>query len=698
MADENSLMRGGEERYPKTKAEDSDEEEGNWCFAKDKNEDDHDVGQVPHHCTDLVCLALFIATMAGYGMILNYARENGDMRRLYHGYDFLGGLCGLDNQTSKPFLFYCKNDEGMLDLQHPICRETCPTNQWAPGPVNGSVTAPSSGAAVPVALGEYSCYWKMETENPAGITQNNITTAGLDIQYSDQSFRVETSYLYRLRDDYPTFALAGAYCMPSDTSSPLFVELQSYLQDQPMYKVISEVRSIENSWSVLLAVAGLAVVLGFLYLFLLEHCAKCLVYSALMVLIGSLLGFGGYAMYVFFTDSDGIDDMPGTGDRNIDLAIGICSLIVGGIFLVITICCNEAIQTAIGVIEATSECMMTMRSLFIEPIVTVFYKTLVFGGLMAGFALLLSCGDMSSASIEQYASMTAPGAPSGVLRSFTYSDEEYKLILLYIFIIYWVLELANATSQFVLAYIVQSWYFTPYEGGSKHDIPNCTLITGYLVAWMYHMGSLAYGSFIIAVTRLVRLVLSQIVKQAKGDGNQALACVAAALGCCVYCFQKCMEFINKNAYMDIAVNSNNFCTAAYNAFWFIVKSMPEIATLNGACWIFMIAGVGGITSLSCYITFMAVGFFDVYTNPTSEWYVSDKIMVTTFGGFIAFLVSYSFMTVFDMVADTILFCFVVEKNRRNPSHKNPISSDVQYAPEILDNLAAGTRSEEPDSE
>jgi len=504
-------------------------------------------------------------------------------------------------------------------------------------------------------------------------------------------------YLFRVVTDYPSFPLAGAYCMPSDRSSPMFAELQQYLEEQPAYKIISDMRSLENSWSVLLAVAGVAVVFGYLYLFLLEHCACPLVYSALMTLIGSLLGFGGYAIYMFYNDGDGIDNMPGTGDRKWDLAIGIVCLVVGLLFLVITVCCNHAIQVAIGVIEATSECMMTMRSLFIEPIVTVCYKALVLAGLMVGFALLLSCGEMTSSSIEQYAAMTAPGAPSGILRSFSYTEDEYKLILVYIFIIYWVLELANATSQFVLAYIVQSWYFTPYYEGYKDDIPSCTLISGYLVAWMFHLGSLAYGSFIIAVTRLIRLVLSQIVKQAKGDGNAALVCVAAALGCCVYCFQKCMEFINKNAYMDIAVNSNNFCTAAYNAFWFIVGAMPEIATLNGACWIFMLAGVGGITGGSCYVCFVSVGYFDVYSNPTSAWYVSDKVMVTAFAGFVAFIVSYSFMTVFDMVADTILFCFVVEKNRRNPKHKNPISDDVQYAPDILNDLASEAKERHSES-
>merc|ERR1711865_271035 len=104
---------------------------------------------------------------------------------------------------------------------------------------------------------------------------------------------------------------------------------------------------------------------------------------------------------------------------------------------------------------------------------------------------------------------------------------------------------------------------------------------------------------------------------------------------------------------------NNFCTAAYNAFWFIVKSMPEIATLNGACWIFQIAGVGDITGGCCYVVFLSVGYFDFFTNPESTWYVQDRAMVTAFGGLVAFIISYSFMAVFDMVADTILFCFVV---------------------------------------
>jgi hypothetical protein len=366
---------------------------------------------------------------------------------------------------------------------------------------------------------------------------------------------------------------------------------------------------------------------------------------------------------------------------------------VGTVFLVITICCNEAIQIAIAVIKATAECMMTMRSLLIEPVITVLYKTAVFSALLSGFFLLLSCGTMTTSSLEQYAAMTTQGAPSGILRSFTYTENEYKFIWIYLFIIIWLMQLASATSQFVLAFIVKSWYFAPYEGDDKPNIPSCSLVKGYVTAWMYHLGSLAYGSFIITVLFFTRVVLNQIAKQAKGDGNAVLACVASALSCCVYCFQKCMEFINKNAYMDIACNSNNFCTAAYNAFWFIVKSMPEIAALNGACCIFVVAGTLGISSGCAYLCFISVGYFDAYTDPTSEWYVSDKVMVTVFGFVVALIVSYSFMTVFDMVADTILFCFAVEKKRRKCGGNNPLDPSIQYAPQALDDLVRDTKAE-----
>merc|ERR1719453_1703731 len=101
-------------------------------------------------------------------------------------------------------------------------------------------------------------------------------------------------------------------------------------------------------------------------------------------------------------------------------------------------------------------------------------------------------------TLEQYAAL--PGTEiSGIFRSFTYTESEMYYILYYLFVILWVVYMATATSQFVLAYAVQLWYFTAYEDGEKHGVPACPLIQGYKTGILYHLGSFAFGSFIIAV-------------------------------------------------------------------------------------------------------------------------------------------------------------------------------------------------------
>merc|ERR1712137_739775 len=108
------------------------------------------------------------------------------------------------------------------------------------------------------------------------------------------------------------------------------------------------------------------------------------------------------------------------------------------------------------------------------------------------------------------------------------------------------------------------------------------------------------GSFLIAVCRFVKLILGYIAKQAKAQGNQALACIASCLSCCVDCFQRFIEMLNKNAYIDIAINSNTFCTAAKASLEFMIKNAAQVGILSGACFCFVAAGVAVISTTTAY--------------------------------------------------------------------------------------------------
>ena len=115
----------------------------------------------------------------------------------------------------------------------------------------------------------------------------------------------------------------------------------------------------------------------------------------------------------------------------------------------------------------------------------------------------------------------------------------------------------------------------------------------------YHLGTAAFGSFIIALIQLVRIILAYIehlVKkyevriksknystelnlQKKGFGTAGkvalviLKAVLACLQCILACFERFMKFINVNAYIETAIYGYNFCRAAMKAFKLLVRNV-----------------------------------------------------------------------------------------------------------------------------
>merc|ERR1719487_1720727 len=196
----------------------------------------------------------------------------------------------------------------------------------------------------------------------------------------------------------------------------------------------------------------------------------------------------------------------------------------------------------------------------------------------------------------------------------------YVVFLSYILGIFWVDELFTALSQFVVSYSVVLYYFCPKDASGYKDVPHFPLWRGYFNGIVFHIGTLAFGAAVIAVVRIIRAVLMYIAKQAEKDGNALLACIAKCLVCCVTCLKKCLEFLNKNAYMDVAIRSTWFCTAARNALKMIMQEAALMSLLNGACFVFQIAGGLMISGLGGYAAYMGAQQ-DLFTDPTSEYYV-----------------------------------------------------------------------------
>lgn len=95
------------------------------------------------------------------------------------------------------------------------------------------------------------------------------------------------------------------------------------------------------------------------------------------------------------------------------------------------------------------------------------------------------------------------------------------------------------------------WYFKGEDEGGGASVFKA-------MSWgmWYHVGSVSFGAFLIAVITMIRVVFEYLVKQYEAIGNKENPLVKAvfcAIRCVLYCLDKYVKFITKNAYIQIAL-------------------------------------------------------------------------------------------------------------------------------------------------
>ena len=99
------------------------------------------------------------------------------------------------------------------------------------------------------------------------------------------------------------------------------------------------------------------------------------------------------------------------------------------------------------------------------------------------------------------------------------------------------------------------WYFR--QGSDDASTDGGVSIT-QSIGWAvkYHLGSLAFGSFIIAVVNLIKAIFEYIVyqyEQATNSNNVIFKIVTCCIRCIIWCVDAYIKFMNKNAYIQIAL-------------------------------------------------------------------------------------------------------------------------------------------------
>jgi hypothetical protein len=188
---------------------------------------------------------------------------------------------------------------------------------------------------------------------------------------------------------------------------------------------------------------------------------------------------------------------------------------------------------------------------------------------------------------------------------------------------------------------------------------------GFFEGVTHHLGSLALGSLVSAVTSPFRMV-SQLIKAfVNTDGQKgALDSVdqspagLAMSGASVIASLLDSVFggFSKGAYVDLVLSSSNYWKCSKDAVDFILEVGGVVAFLHGSTGLFELIGVVVITAICGGLVFLTIGL-DYFKDPRSAGYISDPWEITVISSLVAGIVSFSFMSLFNVVADTLLYVF-----------------------------------------
>jgi len=618
--------------------------------------------------TDPLFALILLCTWGGCIYLGYWAIQNGDPYKIINPTDYKGRVCGVDkdeNGTLLPIKWHavdalmngvcvascpqknvfnptnrsqlvCKDDADIVKIKGctggDISNIFTATEEASSSGMNGNVTI-SSNPAVLVICG--ACMYEMDTFST------------LDYCLPD-SFQAVITHI----NDVAEQVVGGA--LNNSSGSPL---TSNTVANEYIPVLERFARDLVTARDVIFGIGfGGSAFLGFLCLFLLRfpYLVASVVWTASLA-VPCLFGTGGYFFYSLageyeLVDSTSQNDGSGSihGENKI-FAVRIMSFVLMGLagFIALTLVfMRKRINLAVAITRAAASSVVGVPfSVFYPLLQIVGYAALLFP--WATFVLhLASIGEPTSKTTELF------GAFDVSYTVFEYSDFVVYTFWFMVFVLFWTSEFIVAMGQITLSICFSKWYFTIEKNlSSQVSVLGTTCVT-----FCKHFGTAAFGSLLIATIQWVRAILLWFQKKLKQTGmdNAITKAFMCCCQCCLYCLERFMKFVSKNAYVQTAIFGYSFCKAAQESFFLILRNAARTAAVGLVselsmifCKLFVMAG----TSVGSY-----VALHEIYGN--------ELFSITAVTGFItviAWFVADMFVEVLGIAVVTILQCFLADE-------------------------------------
>ncbi|XP_068615329.1 choline transporter-like protein 5-B [Brachionichthys hirsutus] len=672
-------------------------------------------------CTDVVCCVIFIVTILGYIALGTIAWIHGDPRKVVYPTDSHGQFCGHQNthNANKAILFYfnmlkCANPTVLINLQCPttqLCVSKCPdrfatlldawnTKNWEyykqfckPGFGIGSKSVleviqdeDCPSMIVPSRPFLQRCF-------PDFNTRNGILTVANQTLFKD-GHNNERS-VADLKD-----AAKNANTAAREFWTNVPGGIANLLNAKEVGMKIFE--DYANSWDWILMGLVMTMVVSLLFILVLRYTADVLLWFVIFAVIAAV-GYGIWHCYWEYSTLSGkpganitISDIGFHTDFSIYLKLSqtwlifmITLCVIETIVVIVLIFLRTRLRIAIALLKEGSRAISYIMSTLFYPIITFFLLAICIAYWAITAVFLASSGNAVykvTPSDEKcmYASLTCspktfsqtnitkvcPG--SQCMFAFYGGESVYHRYILVLhlcnlFVFLWLVNFVIALGQCTLAGAFASYYWALKK---PNDIPACPLYSSFSRAIRYHTGSLAFGSLILAVVQMVRIVLEYLSRNVKGSQNACARFLVCCLKCCFWCLECFIRFMNRNAYIMIAIYGRNFCTSSKDAFFLLMRNAIRVAVLDKVTDFLLFLGKllisGSVGVLAFFVFTHKIPVIQEEVPSLNYFWV--PLVTVIFG---SYMIAHGFFNVYAMCVDTLFLCFCEDLERNDGSPSRP---------------------------
>lgn len=231
------------------------------------------------------------------------------------------------------------------------------------------------------------------------------------------------------------------------------------------------------------------------------------------------------------------------------------------VFFCLLCCFKDSLRTAIDVIDASADYIAHNKRVILVPNLHFLFTIIVVILWLVAFLYVISLNEIKPGLIPQS-------------KDIIWKEKKYKFWVLYmIFGFFWLTAFIEYSSRVVVITGAVTYYFN-----NSRDKPNeengADIMFGFKCAYYYHAGSVAFGSFIIAVVRFIKFMFYYLAKkiQKSSGNNKMIEYAVLCAGCILNCIERVCDYINESAYCYQAVTGQSFCKAALNGFLMNLKN------------------------------------------------------------------------------------------------------------------------------